>query len=211
MDKDSVSRRKLVALAAVALPTPLLAGCAEEGTPAEEEGGDVPAQGDDPGETGGDGQQGNDSAETGGETGEDGDATGDGDDAGGAGGEGEGAGVPEGWQGVDVIRFEAYTEAWQGLEPEVIAGEDNPTLVLAEGAEYVVEFTNGDAVPHQFALLDGDGESVVESDTVDDQDGATESQAFRATPELEEYHCTHHPDSMVGDVRVEAGDDGEGE
>jgi len=65
---------------------------------------------------------------------------------------------------------------WQGIAPESIAGQTNPTLELTEGERYRVVWQNLDGQPHNFALQDAQGAnlpviepaeiSVTEADTL---------------------------------------------
>ncbi|MCW8172845.1 hypothetical protein D8S78_14000 [Natrialba swarupiae] len=42
--------------------------------------------------------------------------------------------------------------AWTGIEPEIIAGVDNPDLVLFEGQEYDFRWINEDGAVHNIAM-----------------------------------------------------------
>lgn len=109
------------------------------------------------------------------------------------------------WEDVDEIVLSATTAGWEGVEPEVIAGEENPTLVLTEGAEYVLTWKNADGVPHNVELWDEHGEVVDEYETdLLAEEGERQSLEFEATAELAEYVCELHDDwGKRGDLEVE--------
>ncbi len=48
-------------------------------------------------------------------------------------------------------------EGWQGVQPQEIADATNPTLPLTAGETYRVLWRNLDGQPHNFAVLDGEG------------------------------------------------------
>lgn len=48
------------------------------------------------------------------------------------------------WEEINEFYFEGRLEAWTGIWSSVIAGEDNPTLVLFEGKEYDFTWVNRD-------------------------------------------------------------------
>lgn len=64
--------------------------------------------------------------------------------------------------GEDVRTFalDGVVEAWQGIAPASISGEDNPTLELTAGETYRVVWLNGDGEPHNFAFQDADGNNL---------------------------------------------------
>ncbi|RQH00864.1 hypothetical protein [Natrarchaeobius oligotrophus] len=115
----------------------------------------------------------------------------------------EGETDPEAWADVEEVRLEAYVGGWVGVEPDLIDRIENPTLVLVEGREYEITWENGDAVKHNLALHDGDGEVVGEYATGVVEDlGATETLEFVARPEIETYICEHQPAIQYGAVDV---------
>jgi glucose/arabinose dehydrogenase/plastocyanin len=107
------------------------------------------------------------------------------------------------------IRLVGRVTAWQGAAPAAIEGQDNPTLTLEPGTDYTVEWENADGQPHNFAILDGDGNAVVSSEVMDEQ-GATQTVTFTASEEMSEYVCEVHPTSMRGNVDVGGGQAGGG-
>ena len=100
-------------------------------------------------------------------------------------------------------RFEldGFTENWVGLAPEEIEGEENPTLELEVGETYVVEWTNADGVPHDFVILDADGNEIVGTEIMSDEGESLELE-FEATEEMAEYYCSVHPAEMRGDIEL---------
>lgn len=189
MDRDSVSRRRFVAIAGISVSTVPLAGCAENG----DGGGD--GDGDDlvedtptpsPQDGGGD---------TPTSTPEDGEGTPTPED-------GDGA-DPSAWEGVEEVFLDGYTEAWEGVAPEPIQGEENPTLVLFEGNEYTVTWENRDGAPHDFTLWDENEEEIASTEQTDEE-GETLELTFEATSEIAQYVCTVHPNTMIGDVQIES-------
>ena len=106
-------------------------------------------------------------------------------------------------------RFGGEVQAWQGREPGEIEGESNPTIELEVGQEYEFWFENLDGAPHNIAILDGDGNSIVQSDNISEE-GATTSVTFTATSEMAEYICTIHPTTMVGELNATGQAEGEG-
>lgn len=58
------------------------------------------------------------------------------------------------------IKLGGKVEAWKGIAPEAIAGEDNPTLELTEGETYTLYWVNVDGQPHNIAIEDSDGNKL---------------------------------------------------
>lgn len=104
-------------------------------------------------------------------------------------------------------RFGGEVQAWQGRAPSAIEGQENPTLELEAGQEYEVVWENLDGALHDFTIQDSEGSILEQSEQVDQQ-GETASLTFTATPEMAQYVCTIHPNSMVGDVEVSGGAEG---
>ena len=94
----------------------------------------------------------------------------------------------------------AEVEYWLGIAPDPIQGEENPTLALEPGEQYLVTWINVDGERHRFQILDGNDEVLVESG---DGEGIVSvvSVGFTATEEMARYRCLYHPDSMQGEVR----------
>ena len=103
-------------------------------------------------------------------------------------------------QAVDV-ELEARVGGWVGRAPRSIAGATNPTLSFESGRTYRVTWTNGDGIPHNFAVESADGDRLVRSETVSGQ-GASRTVEFEATPAMAEYYCEVHPQTMRGTVAV---------
>ncbi|WP_157971674.1 cupredoxin domain-containing protein [Halorussus litoreus] len=103
--------------------------------------------------------------------------------------------------GPQLIVLGGRTPGWRGVAPESIAGETNPTLPLVPGQDYRVRWTNVDGQPHNFVVLDSDGEAVVASDIIGTQD-ATQVVSFTASENMAEYYCEVHPTSMRGNVEL---------
>ena len=110
----------------------------------------------------------------------------------------------EDWEDVDEFYFEGRIEAWTGIDPDVIDGEDNPTIGLIEGQEYDFRWVNEDGVLHNLEIRDGDGEIVDDyvSDDVSDAGEEAEIEGVVATEEMVTYICTYHESTQVGDIEV---------
>lgn len=110
-------------------------------------------------------------------------------------------GTDEATAQAQTYEFGGEVAAWRGRTPSEIEGEDNPTIELQAGEEYEFWFENIDGAPHNITMQDADGNTIVQSDLVQEE-GATASVTFTATPEMAQYICTIHPTTMVGDVEV---------
>ncbi|NHN46789.1 hypothetical protein G9464_04155 [Halostella sp. JP-L12] len=99
----------------------------------------------------------------------------------------------------ETFRLESHVNGWEGVAPESIAGERNPTLRLTEGEEYEVVWENVDGVSHNFLVRTDGGERVAETETVGEE-GETRSVTFTATADLSGYRCGLHPSTMDGDI-----------
>ena len=109
---------------------------------------------------------------------------------------------PDDWEDVDEIRLTGHTtDGWTGIEPEVIDGVSNPTLLLFEGREYDLAWENEDGVTHNLELRD-DGESTLEETEYVGDQGETTSITFEATEEMVTYVCNPHPNDMAGRIEV---------
>lgn len=106
---------------------------------------------------------------------------------------------PDDWAAVDEIVLEGLTGGWIGVEPDPIAGVENPTLLLFEGQEYTIGWEQGDGAMHNVQLRDGDGEVIAETDL--DDEGA--SLTVEATAALESYVCEPHANRMAGRLEIE--------
>ena len=98
------------------------------------------------------------------------------------------------------FQLEGETSGWVGS-----GGGTNPTLSLQAGTDYTVMWENTDGVIHDFAIRDSNGETLLQSDPIDEE-GATQTVEFTASEDMATYLCTYHPQTMVGDLEVAAGD-----
>jgi len=100
----------------------------------------------------------------------------------------------------ETIRLESDLSGWQGVAPDSIAGEENPTLRLEPGVEYEIVWENADGVSHNLYVETAGGDAVANTETVGEE-GATRSVTFTATEDVATYRCRIHG-SMAGDVQV---------
>jgi hypothetical protein len=101
------------------------------------------------------------------------------------------------------ITMDAFTAGWEATGPSSIEGETNPTLVLEEGAEYTVEWTNANGQPHNFVLWNSEEEQVGGDEELIQEEGQTVTVTFTASAEMVQYVCTVHRTTMIGDVQVQ--------
>ncbi|TYT60633.1 cupredoxin domain-containing protein [Natrialba swarupiae] len=110
----------------------------------------------------------------------------------------------EAWEGVDEFYFEGRIAAWTGIEPEIIAGVDNPDLVLFEGQEYDFRWINEDGAVHNIAMHD-ENEDVVDDYATEGMGDEGEEQTLEnvvASEEMVTYICEFHPTTQVGDLEI---------
>lgn len=101
------------------------------------------------------------------------------------------------------VRFEGRTSGWVGLEPDAIADEQNPTLILEAGEEYEIGWTEGDGTRHNIEIWDENGDVVDDYETeLTDDPGDDQLLTLTATEEMAVYRCRPHS-SMEGEIRVE--------
>lgn len=118
------------------------------------------------------------------------------------------AAVHDEWGDVEEIVLEADAGGWRGLEPDAIAGERNPTLVLYESREYGITVRNGDGEPHVLELRDADGAVADEHRTnAVEARGETQTLRARATLGIAGHACGAHADSTSGEIDVRTEDD----
>jgi len=102
------------------------------------------------------------------------------------------------------VVLDGYTTHWEGVEPDTLAGEENPTLVLTDGEPYEIEWINADGFGHDLQIWD-DEENVVDdlaTEEIDSEDdGAT--LEFTADERMETYVCTLHQQRQRGSIEVE--------
>ncbi|WP_323171769.1 plastocyanin/azurin family copper-binding protein [Natrialba sp. PRR66] len=111
---------------------------------------------------------------------------------------------PEAWTDVETIELRGVMNGWEGVAPDPIAGETNPTLVLFAGQEYTFTWTNADGRPHNIELWDETGELVDDDYGTDLMQKQGETQTLdgvTASEEIATYRCKPH-DTMEGDVRI---------
>ncbi|NUC72379.1 twin-arginine translocation signal domain-containing protein [Haloterrigena sp. SYSU A558-1] len=102
------------------------------------------------------------------------------------------------------IVLEGYASGWNGLEPEAIDGETNPTLVLEEGGEYTMEWVNGQSMAHDLQIWDDADEVVDELSTEEvGSEGEGATLEFTASSEMVTYVCSLHAGNQIGDLVVE--------
>ncbi|RQG90172.1 PKD domain-containing protein [Natrarchaeobius halalkaliphilus] len=109
------------------------------------------------------------------------------------------------WADVGEFYFEGRIEAWSGLEPEMIADEDNPTITLIEGQEYDFRWVNADDVVHNLEIRDENDEVVDDyvSDDVGEEGEETTLEGVVASEEMAVYICSYHEAAQAGDIEVE--------
>ncbi len=112
--------------------------------------------------------------------------------------------VDEEWEDIDEFSFEGVIEAWIGIEPDVIEGDENPTLTLIEGEEYDFRWVNGDGALHNLEIWDEDDEVVDDyvSDDVDEEGEETTLEGVVASEEMTTYVCQYHQTTQIGDLEV---------
>ncbi|SFS49895.1 cupredoxin domain-containing protein [Halostagnicola kamekurae] len=190
---DSIARRRALALAGSLTTTALVAGCLgddEAATTTDESSND-----------GGSDSDGDGSGENDGESEGDDDTERDDTDDEKTGSEST---SPDAWADVEEIRLSATTSRFKGVEPALIEGQENPTLVLTEGQEYVITWENEDGQSHNLELWD-ENERIVDghSTEVMAEKNETRSLEFEATAAMTEYVCRIHVDwGKRGDIEV---------
>lgn len=107
----------------------------------------------------------------------------------------------EEWEDVREIYLLGYQSHWEGVEPDFIEGDENPTLVLQEGEEYTIEWENGDGIDHDLRIEDDGGDTLESTETVGTS-GDTASVTFTATEDMVTYICNYHRTTQVGDIDV---------
>ncbi|SDK73406.1 hypothetical protein SAMN04515672_3839 [Natronorubrum texcoconense] len=109
------------------------------------------------------------------------------------------------WEGVDEFRFEGRTQAWTGVEPGFLAGEENPTITLIDGNEYDFTWENADGVTHNLEIRDEDDNIVddYQSEDLSDEGEETTVEGVIASEEMVVYICAYHEATQVGDIEVQ--------
>ncbi|WP_458187380.1 cupredoxin domain-containing protein [Haladaptatus sp. NG-WS-4] len=88
---------------------------------------------------------------------------------------------------------------WIGRSPDAIADETNPTLHLQAGEKYVVAWENMDGEPHNFAIGDGSGNVLKETEVVS-QKGTLQTVEFTAKPAMATYFSQVDEETMRGKI-----------
>ncbi|GAB7017363.1 cupredoxin domain-containing protein [Halostagnicola bangensis] len=173
------SRRTALKLAGGITSVAFLAGCLDDDDETDEENGD--------GTNGDDDENGNESEDNG-------------DDN----GEVEQDLDPAEWEDVESIKLLGDASGWVGVEPEMIADVQNPTLILFEDDEYDLTWENDDAGPHNIVVRDDNGDTVRDYGTEITRDlGDEQTLEIEATSEMSEYVCEPHSSAMVGEIQIE--------
>lgn len=102
------------------------------------------------------------------------------------------------------IEFSAQTSHWEGLAPSSIEGAENPTLILQEGEDYTIGWTQGDGGGHNIEIRD-ENDAVVDNLSTEVVSDPDEDQilAITASSEMALYVCDPHENTMRGDIRIE--------
>ena len=90
---------------------------------------------------------------------------------------------------------------WFGLAPSPIHGDENPALSLREGERYTIIWINLDGAEHELIIESAEGGELVANESAGTP-GETRSATFTASPEIAEYYCEYHPESMRGQVEM---------
>lgn len=108
------------------------------------------------------------------------------------------------WEGIDEFYFEGRVKGWTGIEPAIIAGEENPRLVLFEGESYDFRWVNMDGAIHTLEIWDGNDEVVDEyaTESLDQQGEEVVLENVVATPAMAKYVCRFHQSTQVGEFDV---------
>ncbi len=101
------------------------------------------------------------------------------------------------------IEFDGQTAGWLGLAPDSIADAENPTLVLQEGETYEMGWTQGDGAQHNIEIRNENDEVVDDLETEIVTEPEDQWLEFEAASEMVTYICEVHPNTMIGDIRVE--------
>lgn len=131
-------------------------------------------------------------------------------DGGGNGG-GNGGGGSDGYKiepGTQ-LDFSGQTSYWEGLAPSSIEGEQNPTLILQEGEDYTIGWSEGDGAAHNMQIRNSNDEVIDDLTTgepvPDPGDGLFFD--FTASSEMARYRCEPHP-NMEGDLQIQGSGSG---
>lgn len=187
--KRSLSRRQMLQYTGLTASASLLAGCGSQSSENESEGNTS--------NTASDNGEGTDSEENGSDEGNQSEAESEAEE------EGNESGDSSEWADVSEVVFDGYTEAWEGVDPEPIAGEQNPVITLIAGQEYDFTWENMDGMPHNIAIWDANDEPIESTDTIE-AEGETQTLTIEASEEMASYVCELHPTTMIGDIQIES-------
>ncbi|ELY90542.1 hypothetical protein C483_10796 [Natrialba hulunbeirensis JCM 10989] len=109
---------------------------------------------------------------------------------------------PSEWEDVDTIELDGATGGWEGVAPDMIAGEQNPTIVLFEGQEYDFTWYNQDSGTHNIEIWDEDEEIVDDYATDQVNDDEQTLEGVVASEEMAYYRCEPHG-QMQGEIQIE--------
>jgi len=99
--------------------------------------------------------------------------------------------------------FEGWTAGWEGVEPDGIADEQNPTIALQDGETYTFTWTNEDGGRHNIEIRDADDEVIGDYQTeVIDEEGAEQSLEFEVEEGMVYYICEPHESTMRGEIEI---------
>lgn len=108
------------------------------------------------------------------------------------------------WEDIDEFYFEGRIEAWTGIEPAIIEGEENPTIVLFEGEEYDFRWVNKDGAIHNLEIRDDNDETIDDyaTDSLDIEGEEEVLENVVASQEMAKYVCLYHQTTQVGEIEV---------
>lgn len=104
-------------------------------------------------------------------------------------------------QDTETFELGGETSGWQGMAPEDIEGETNPTLDLEAGTTYEITWENLDGQAHNIVIVDDSGEDLERTELMSEQ-GETQTLEFEASSEMAEYYCEPHAATMRGEISI---------
>ncbi|ELY87000.1 plastocyanin/azurin family copper-binding protein [Natrinema altunense] len=136
-----------------------------------------------------------------------GNGNGNGNGNGGGGGNGDGFEIEPG----TTIDFSGETSHWEGLAPSAIEGEENPTLILQEGEDYTIGWSEGNGQPHNMEIRNESDEVIGDLSTeVVSEPDENQMLDITASSEMYQYVCQPHEAQMRGDMEIAGGTGGGG-
>lgn len=100
------------------------------------------------------------------------------------------------------IMLEGSTSGWEGISPDEINGESNPTLIFEAGEAYEMGWEPGDSADHNLELWNEDEELIGDEYATELTSDPDETLEFTASEEMAYYRCQPHS-SMQGELRIE--------